>query len=178
LTANADGSGSGWISSGASGIIYPYPFLNTGALAYDSGESVTLTASAETGGAVIWSGDCSSTSGNSTETATCTINNMNAARTVKATFSAASCSNPVRINGTSSFFSTIHDALDEVTNNQIIDMQQTEFTETGLALAPDFPIHLRGGYDCNFSSNAGWTTINGSLILRGGPVTFDNIIIR
>ncbi|MCI4625970.1 MAG: SBBP repeat-containing protein [Candidatus Magnetoovum sp. WYHC-5] len=49
----------------------------------------TLTASANTGATVSWSGNCSSVSDNATTTATCSITSISSDKTVTATFSTA-----------------------------------------------------------------------------------------
>ena len=58
---------------------------STGSAQVDSGDAVTLTATAATGSTVAWTGDCSALGGTAT-TATCTIASMDAAKTVTATF--------------------------------------------------------------------------------------------
>jgi hypothetical protein len=177
LTANANGTGSGTVYSGPSQINYSYPAVNTGALAYNSGSTVTLTATSDAGSTAVWSGDCSLCGGTSTA-ATCTVSNINAAKTVSATFSTSSCSNPVKIDLTSSYYSTIHDALDDVTSGQTVQMQQADFTEADLSLPRNIPVYLRGGYDCSFSPTAGFSTIHGKMTISAGTVTVDKIIIR
>lgn len=85
LTANADGSGSGTVVSTAGGIDYAYPAVASAAGEVNFGTEVILTATADAGSTVTWSGQCSSRGGTPT-VATCTISSMLIPRTVKATF--------------------------------------------------------------------------------------------
>jgi len=85
VTANATGSGAGSVSSNVGGINYTYPTTSTAtSTALNHGSSITLTASANIGSTVSWSG-CSSTGGTSTA-ATCTFSSLDANKTVTATF--------------------------------------------------------------------------------------------
>ena len=84
LTVNATGNGAGIISSNT-GINYSYPNVSSNEVTLNYGTSVILTATASAGSSVAWSGSCDSTGRTPTAT-TCTINNMNAARNVTATF--------------------------------------------------------------------------------------------
>ena len=86
LTANASGTGSGIVTSSPEGINFPYPTAISGSVNLNYGTSVSLTATALDHSTVVWTG-CDSTTGNAS-TATCTVNNMSAAKTVSATFTA------------------------------------------------------------------------------------------
>ena len=86
LTANANGAGAGTVSSNVGGISYTYPTKNTGQATLDDGTAVTVTATAAPGSTVAWGGACDSTAGGGSGVATCTINSMNSAKTVTATF--------------------------------------------------------------------------------------------
>jgi hypothetical protein len=39
-------------------------------------------------------------------------------------------------------------------------------------------VTLEGGYDCTYSSNPGFTTVNGTLTIKDGKVTVENLIIK
>jgi FtsP/CotA-like multicopper oxidase with cupredoxin domain len=86
VIANATGNGSGSISSNPAGIIFSYPTNNTGSSNFNHGTTVTLTATADTGSTVAWTTCQGITSGNGTQTATCTFNNLDGAKTAVATF--------------------------------------------------------------------------------------------
>ena len=89
LTANAAGTGTGTVTSSAGGISYAYPAFNTGSGLVDYGTLVTVTATATGGSMASWAGNCDATGGTTTAK-TCTINSMDAAKTVNATFTACS----------------------------------------------------------------------------------------
>ncbi|MGO9089134.1 MAG: hypothetical protein ACLQGU_00530, partial [bacterium] len=85
VTANGAGNGSGGVSSSPTGISYSYSGSPTsGNALFNYGATVVLTATAATGSTVAWTG-CDSTGG-STTAATCTLNNVTAARAATATF--------------------------------------------------------------------------------------------
>jgi hypothetical protein len=86
------------------------------------------------------------------------------------------CSNqPVRIDSTG--YATIQAAYDSAGTGQAILIQAADFMEN-----PDMDriidIALNGGYDCAFSSNAGTSTISGSVTIGKGTVTIDRVTIR
>jgi FtsP/CotA-like multicopper oxidase with cupredoxin domain/PKD repeat protein len=85
---------------------------------------------------------------------------------------------PVLISGTLSYFSLIQTAYDSIlTGGQTLLIQALDFSEA-LVLQNAFNITLVGGYDCIFSANPGYSTVNGSLTIKGGTVKVDNIIIK
>jgi hypothetical protein len=172
LTANAAGNGSGTVSSSSGGISYTYPALNTGSANIFEGTAVTLTAAAATGSTVGWTGDCSSTSGNATSSATCIIDTMNAPKTGTATFTKL----PVRIEGTASYYTAIQLAYNAATTDQTVQMHAVTFTED-LLLANPAAVKLKGGYDTNFTSNPDFTTVHGTMTITGGAVTLENVIV-
>ena len=85
VTANAAGTGSGTVKSDAGGISYSYPAANNGiSSALNHGSAITVTANANTGSTVVWSG-CA-TPGGTTTAATCSFSSLDSAKTVTATF--------------------------------------------------------------------------------------------
>jgi hypothetical protein len=84
---------------------------------------------------------------------------------------------PVRINNAEPGYSSIHDAYAAASTGQIINIRGTSFPET-LSLSNDVIITLKGGYDCNYLSNEGYSTITGSVTVNGGAVTIDKLIVR
>jgi PKD repeat protein len=90
------------------------------------------------------------------------------------------CGNsPVRIN--SSSFVLLQDAYDNASPNDVILVQALNFSGP-LLLDEDVDvlnITIKGGFNCDFTSNPGFTTINGSVILSGtGAVTVEKIILK
>jgi hypothetical protein len=87
---------------------------------------------------------------------------------------------PVWIAGSSYYYNTIHEAYSggHVTNDgQSIRMQEVEITDT--LTFNGHAIRLQGGYDCNYSPQAGaFTTVHGRLTFSGGAVTVDKVIVK
>ncbi len=83
----------------------------------------------------------------------------------------------VTIEGTSDFYPSIQAAYSAAATDQSILTQAMDFSED-VILGSDIHATLRGGYGCDFSSNAGMTVVNGSLTIQGGTASVENIIIR
>jgi hypothetical protein len=83
---------------------------------------------------------------------------------------------PISI-GEGIFRSTMADGYTDVANNGTIKVQAQVISET-LLLTRDVSAKLWGGYGCDFSSNTGWTTLNGSMTIRGGNLNIDKLIIK
>jgi hypothetical protein len=82
------------------------------------------------------------------------------------------------ITGTSDYFDSVSAAYAAALSWQTILIQEKSFTEN-LSLTDDIIVTLKGGYDCNYSSRAGFTTISGLVTIGGlGKVTMDKLIIR
>jgi hypothetical protein len=91
LTVNASGGGTGSIASNIGGIGYAYPAAQTGSALLNHGATVQITATGSNGSTAAWAdGSCDSISGTA-NSSICTINSLNAAKTVSATFTAGTC---------------------------------------------------------------------------------------
>jgi hypothetical protein len=77
------------------------------------------------------------------------------------------------------YYPHIGDAYAEISSLSCpyMRLQAITFAENP-TLSKDSILFLYGGYECNFVSQPGFSTINGSLTISGGPVTVDNIIIK
>ncbi|MFH2124173.1 MAG: choice-of-anchor Q domain-containing protein, partial [Pseudomonadota bacterium] len=85
VTANAAGTGSGAVVSDVGGISYTYPAESSDtSLFLDHSSAIILTATADTGSTVTWSG-CAETGGTTTA-ATCSFASLDSAKTATATF--------------------------------------------------------------------------------------------
>ena len=85
--------------------------------------------------------------------------------------------NAVTIEGASTFYPSIQAAYSATATDKSILIQSMDFIED-LILASDINVELRGGYYCDFSENTGMTVINGSLTIKAGTATMENIIIK
>jgi hypothetical protein len=70
-------------------------------------------------------------------------------------------------------------ALDNVSNsNGMIKIQDLFYTRENLVFDHDMSASLYGGFNCDYSSETGFSIIDGSLSLVDGTVTLKNIMIR
>ncbi|MGO9954169.1 MAG: carboxypeptidase regulatory-like domain-containing protein, partial [Dissulfurispiraceae bacterium] len=83
--------------------------------------------------------------------------------------------NLVESGGTA--YSTIQEAYTTATSGQSIQMQALEFQED-LIMTRDIYVLLQGGFGCDYSFNSGFSTIQGSLMISGGTVTVENVILQ
>jgi hypothetical protein len=83
-----------------------------------------------------------------------------------------------RILRTLEYFSAIHAAYDYCWDDDTIQCQAVALSGDVLCDTLNKPVTLKGGYDANFTSNTGYTTINGRMIISNGTVTVENIIIK
>jgi hypothetical protein len=92
---------------------------------------------------------------------------------------AASCpENPVKISGTSNFYTTILDGYNAASEGQSVLIKALTFNESPiLQHGTSVAVLLKGGYGCDFSINTASSTIHG-LTIKGGTVTVENIIIK
>jgi hypothetical protein len=88
ITAKANGTGAGAITSSPAGISYKYPAANTKTAPFEKNSTIKLTAKG-TGSNVSWGSTCAAANGtvagNGTATATCTLK-VSKAATLTATF--------------------------------------------------------------------------------------------
>jgi hypothetical protein len=91
----------------------------------------------------------------------------------------AACANkPVKISGTSHYYDSISAAYVVASTGQIILLQEKSYPEN-LLLTDNIDVTLKGGYDCNYSSNPGFSSIAGKVTIGGsGSVTAGKLIIR
>jgi hypothetical protein len=89
------------------------------------------------------------------------------------------CSNlSVRINNMAPGYSTIPAAYAAASTGQTINLREKTFSGP-LSLSDNFIITLKGGYNCDFTSNDGYSTISGRITIGGlGRVIMDRLIIK
>jgi len=74
---------------------------------------------------------------------------------------------PTRIAST--YYTSLQDAYDSAVSDDIIQSQTTVFTED-LLIDIDKLVLLEGGYDCDYSTNLGVTTISGNITISNGTL--------
>jgi hypothetical protein len=95
-----------------------------------------------------------------------------------ALFSVATCSNdPVRINRTFPlYFSTLQAAYSAAVHGDIIQSRALEFTED-ISVNQNMSVTISGGYNCDYSNNAGQTILNGTMTISNGTTAIENFQI-
>jgi PKD repeat protein len=83
----------------------------------------------------------------------------------------------IRIKGTSYYYPTIQDAYNARANGDTIMLHAQTFTEN-LTLQNNTLVKLQGGYNCDYTSDAGFTTIVGKIDVSEGTITLDRVIMR
>lgn len=111
-----------------------------------------------------WSGDCSGT-------ANCNLT-MDSAKSATATFS---MQDNVRIGSIS--YRTLNSAYSAATEGSVVQARDLEFIES-LLLNGGFSVRLYGGYAAGFSTQTGYTTIDGTVTIGSGIVTLDRIVVK
>ena len=149
---------------------------NTGTASYNEGTHLSLTAAAGTGYTFYeWTGDYVSYENPLQIT-------MDSNRAITATFddyTGTSCINPpFKIGLGTHNYPTIKDAYDGLGNNELLMIRAVSFTESLLNLNQGKAVGLSGGYSCDFTTNAGFTTIHGTLTISEGIVAIENLIVQ
>jgi hypothetical protein len=83
---------------------------------------------------------------------------------------------PVRLAGTSpAYFSAVQDAYDAAETGDTIECQARNFAES-LLFDRDVSVFLSGGYNDEYTSNSGTTSVS-ALVISNGTVTVENLVI-
>jgi lipopolysaccharide export system protein LptA len=90
---------------------------------------------------------------------------------------ATSGNNPYKIGGSTHGYSTIQDAYNALAEGNTLKIQALEFTG-GLLLAQEKTVTLQGGFNCDFTSNLGYTTISDKMTVKHGTVIIERLIIK
>jgi M6 family metalloprotease-like protein len=135
---------------------------------YDSGSSITLTATEDNSIFSSWSG-CSSSNQK-----VCSVT-MDASRSVTASFALVG---KVRIGAVGyNTLQAAHAAAAPASSTTIKARRDPAFDDGTLTISK--PIILKGGYDMGYTSNAdAFSTLAGTLTIGSGSLTVENLIIR
>jgi len=165
LSSNVSGTGSGIVTSNPNGIA-----CNSDCYAqFHIGNSVTLHAApSEFSIFSGWSGDC-------TGQGDCTIV-MNSNKTVTATFD-KDMEHMVLLGDTASYYSTLQAAYNVAPADSTLKVWGTLFVEN-LLCDQSKTATIKGGYDSSYTNNSGFTTLQGTLTIRNGILTVENLQIQ
>jgi len=84
----------------------------------------------------------------------------------------------VRVDGNPNvFYPSIQNAFDIVSDDSVVRLQEFTFTET-LTLNQAVAVSLLGGYNADYSSQTGITTIKGTLTIAKGSLIISGVVIR
>jgi hypothetical protein len=169
LSTTITGTGSGTINSG-DGITCRYqPLTGTCSLYYPSGTNVTLMATASGPSSLfdLWNGNCSGCGKN----LNCLVT-MDGVRSCEAVFLYVL---PARINTTG--YPSLADAYLAAAAYDIIKAHATAFSG-GLLLYRSIRVTIDGGFDAGYTSQGGYTTIQGKVTIEKGSLVVDRVVIR
>jgi hypothetical protein len=76
-----------------------------------------------------------------------------------------------------SYDPSIQSAYSNAIDGSVIQLQAVTFAED-LPMDTDIRVTLKGGYECDFLSNPGYSTLHGQLTISKGKATIDSLIIR
>jgi hypothetical protein len=97
---------------------------------------------------------------------------MDSDKTVTAVFD--SCRYSARIIDTPpSYFDSLQAAYDGTSTNDTVESQDYIFVED-LIIDLDKSVTIKAGYDCDYISTSGKTTINGDVTISNGVVTIQS----
>jgi hypothetical protein len=86
-------------------------------------------------------------------------------------------SHTYRSGGTTHSYSAIQDAYNAMADGDTLQIPANDFTG-GLQLYLNKTVKLQGGYNCDFTSNNGFSTISDKMTVKGGKVTIEKLIIK
>jgi YVTN family beta-propeller protein len=85
----------------------------------------------------------------------------------------------VKLEGKAPYYSTIIDAYDAAASSGDSVLAEAMKFTGDLSLDSDKHIRLSGGYECDYASAPGWTTLQGGkLVISGGSAIVEKILIK
>ena len=163
LTVNKTGSGGGAVLSDGGSISWNG---NTGTASYTSGRGINLTVVSDANSQFSgWGGDCSGTG------TTCTLV-MNVNHSVTAGFETT---DRVKIGSTA--YGSIASAYENALKGNVIKVRALTLTEK-LSFDRASLFTLKGGYNSGFSSQSGYSIVDGSITVKTGSAVMDRIVVK
>lgn len=91
----------------------------------------------------------------------------------------STCSNsPAMLSGsTPVYFDSLQSAYNSASNSGVIKSEAVTFTENPI-FSLNISTTIQGGYDCSYSTDSLYSTLNGTLTISNGTVTVSNLIIQ
>jgi len=163
LQVTVIGTGAGTVTSNPAGVSCTSGSCSS---SFAKDNSISLTATPDSISTFDgWSGDCTNSSGD------CSLT-MLANKTVTASFNLAP---KVKISRTGMGYSTVQEAETSAQAGDILLLLE-DVLSSSLAVTKN--LQLKGGYNSSFSSQLGYTTLQGSLSITSGSVVVDRLVIK
>jgi len=167
LTVTISGNGS-VTSQNGSGTNYTCSSDSCAPVAFNLGDTVTLTATGSNSSFSSWSGDYSGTSNPGSIT-------MNANTAVTASFTPDPAK--VKIDGSETSYYSINSALSAPVQDAVIRAKDTNFAEN-VVMENSHTLTLKGGYSDNgFNNQTGYSSISGTLTVKSGKLIVDRVVV-
>jgi YD repeat-containing protein len=168
LTVTIDGSGSGTVNSSPAGILCESGLGANCAVPFPTGSRVDLFAAPAASSLFSgWSNGCSGTG-------SCTIDPLNLATGVTATFTS---NTKIKLAGTSALHATLQSAYTAAGDGETFLLQVYAFIENLYFSLPK-SVKLKGGQNTSYDGTIGMTTIQGSLTIEQGSVEISEVVIQ
>lgn len=84
---------------------------------------------------------------------------------------------PVRRLNSSSWYYSLQEAYDGAFSGDIIQSQVLDYIEN-LVFDRNISVTIKGGYDCNYSTNSQSSAVDGNMTISNGTVIIDNLILQ
>jgi hypothetical protein len=94
---------------------------------------------------------------------------------VAALYGAACANPPVKVAG--NYYDTVQAAYNSAASGNTVQIQEKTFIENVL-LNRNITTILEGGYNCQYDTNTGYSTVNGSVTISNGTITVNKLIIK
>ena len=108
-----------------------------------------------------------------------TANGMTTTKVVYIVVDTGCANDPIKIYGTMAHFTKLSDAfVSALADNDVLEAQAFNNPDSSLTYANPHAVTLRGGYDCGFTVNPDFTTVNGNMTITGGTLTIDKLQLR
>jgi PKD repeat protein len=112
-------------------------------------------------------------------TVSLTANGATTTKTNYITLTEACSPTYFRCNGSSCSYPDLQTAYKGINIGDVLGLQAIAYSASGgLTLDILKTVTLKGGYDCEFTSNTGYTTISDKLTIKSGTNILENLIIK
>lgn len=169
LTVHTGGTGGGSLNSNPAGIACVTGDSRGCSAPFTYGDRVIITQAPFFSTFTGWTGDCGGSNG-------CEVT-MNGPRDVTAHFSANPTSLVIEGETPANLYYKVNDAL-TASAGRSVKGRDIVFTETGVVMDSSTTIRFKGGYNEGFTSQTGYSIIDGSLKIQKGILRVERVKVR